>query len=394
MSDFKLIKKIIKTSGGVQSRSFSLAGLTVGLFLLLASLQTYFYIQQIFREKQIRKSGYDYVSLSKVITNENMGKDNRFTEQEMQELKAHPLIEDVAPLIASRFKIVAGAGNAIPFSSDIFLESLDESFLDTVPPGFSWQEGQMKVPVLFSSDFLEMYNVFAPAYGLPQISEKTGSSINIQFYCEGPLGSRTFTAGILAFTDRVNSLLAPRSFIEWGNKNLAGVQETKASRVFIKTKDINNEELLRFLEKKQYRVNKEKTLSARSRVILRGIVAGIGILGLMISLLALLLFVYFLKLLLAQNTENIRLLLMLGYSPRWIAAKLSARFIPLYVLASLMALATVQFLYWIFRLEFFNSEVDHFPLLSFPVWTAAIVLTLFSFTINFFTARKIIYKML
>ena len=39
------------------------------------------------------------------------------------------------------------------------------------------------VPIIFSSDFLEIYNVFAPSQDLPQLSEKTISSVNIILEC-------------------------------------------------------------------------------------------------------------------------------------------------------------------------------------------------------------------
>ena len=50
------------------------------------------------------------------------------------------------------------------------MEAIDNSFIDTVPPTFTWTEGQQDVPVIVSADFLELYNIFAPGYGLPQIS--------------------------------------------------------------------------------------------------------------------------------------------------------------------------------------------------------------------------------
>ena len=116
-----------------------------------------------------------------------MGKDNSFTADDLSGLKKQPDIAGISPLIANQFRVKATAGDIIPFSTDLFLESVDNDFIDTLPPSFTWQQGQQIVPVIFSSDFLEMYNVFAPAQGLPQLSAKTISSVNIILECSGPM---------------------------------------------------------------------------------------------------------------------------------------------------------------------------------------------------------------
>ncbi len=159
------------------SKFFSYAGLGIGVFLLLASIQVYIDINQLLKEKNPRKNGYDFISITKMITNENMGKDNRFSDADIQEIKKQPSITDAAPLLSNQFRAKASAGKIIPFSTDLFLESVKNDFIDTVPPNFSWQPGQVDVPIIFSADFLEMYNVFAPAQDLPQLSAFQHSGI-------------------------------------------------------------------------------------------------------------------------------------------------------------------------------------------------------------------------
>lgn len=93
---------------------------------------------------------------------------------------------------------------------------MDNDFIDTVPPSFTWQEGQQSIPVIFSSDMLEMYNVFAPSYDLPQMSPATASNVNLSLRCEGALGEMSFQANIVAFSDRVSSVLVPENFFTMG----------------------------------------------------------------------------------------------------------------------------------------------------------------------------------
>ena len=131
---YKTIKPLLLTGTSTSSRWLSYAGLAIGVLLLLLSIQMFINIQQLLERNNVRKNGYDFISITKKVTNENMGQDNRFDMQDLNELKAQPFIENAAALTPNRFKVIASAGDMIPFSSDIFIEALDDEFIDTVPP--------------------------------------------------------------------------------------------------------------------------------------------------------------------------------------------------------------------------------------------------------------------
>ena len=84
---FKTIAPFLQT-GSKSSRFFSYAGLAVGVMLLLCCVQMYININQLLKEKNPRKNGHDFISVTKTITNENMGKDNRFSEADVEDFKA------------------------------------------------------------------------------------------------------------------------------------------------------------------------------------------------------------------------------------------------------------------------------------------------------------------
>ena len=195
---YKNIQPLIISGKNKFSKWLGYFGLGIGVLLLLVSMQMFINIQQLLKENSPRKNGYDFISISKSITNENMGKDNSFTNADLTKLKTHPDIEAISPLISNQFRVRATAGDIIPFSTDLFLESIDNGFIDTLPPSFTWEPGQPVVPIIFSSDFLEIYNVFAPAQGLPQLSEQTLSSVNIILECSGPNGTLNFRGNIVA----------------------------------------------------------------------------------------------------------------------------------------------------------------------------------------------------
>lgn len=360
---FNHIKKLLFSEKSRVSKWIGYAGLGIGMLLLLLAVQMFVNIQKMLTEEVPAKSGgYDFVSVSKTITNENMGKDNRFTTADISLMKDQPTITGVAPLYSNQFRARATAGDILPFTTDLFLESLNEKFIDTLPASFTWQPGQEFVPIIFSSDFLEIYNVFAPAQGLPQLSPKTISSVNIFLECSGPRGSENFKAGIVGLSDRINSILVPESFLKWGNLELSGDTSTLVSRVYIKTKDANNPELLHFLDAHNYHINKDKVRFGRIKGILQSTIGTIGGFGILVIILALILFGFYLKLMIAKSKENINLLLLLGYSPAWLSKSIAKSWLPVYVTIIIIALLITS----IFQLVFSNmafaekTSISHF----------------------------------
>jgi hypothetical protein len=386
---YKNIEPFIISGKNVFSKWLGYFGLGIGVLLLLVSMQMFVNIQQLLSENAPRKSGgYDFISISKTITNENMGKDNSFTNQDLLKLKEQPTIAGVAPLISNKFRVRATAGDIIPFSTDLFLESIDDNFIDTVPPSFTWQPGQIVVPIIFSSDFLEMYNVFAPAQGLPQLSAKTISSVNIILECSGPYGTQNFKGNIVALSDRINSLLVPQTFMNWSNFHFMGDTSVHASRVYIKTKDANDPKLINYLDQQDYHLNKDKVKFSRIKSILQNIVSALGVFGILVIVLALMLFSFYLQLMIAKSKDNLRLLLTLGYSPKWLAKSVAKTWLPVYLSIIIAAVILTEILHLLFLQLSFVSHANLPWLLHWSVWLTAIVLFVLTIFINLRLVKK------
>ncbi len=386
---YKNIEPLIITEKKSFSKWLGYFGLGIGVLLLLVAMQMFVNIQQLLHEDNPRKSGgYDFISISKTITNDNMGKDNTFTKADLASLEEQPTIQGVAPLISNKFRVRATAGDIIPFSTDLFLESLDNNFIDTVPADFTWQPGQLTVPIIFSSDFLEMYNVFAPAQGLPQLSPKTISSVNIILECSGPYGTLNFKGTIVALSDRINSLLVPKSFMNWSNFRFMQDTSVHAARVYIKTKDANDPKLISYLDHQNYHLNKEKIKFGRIKNILQNIVSALGVFGILVIVLALMLFSFYLQLMIAKSKDNLRLLLTLGYSPGWLAKSVAKTWLPVYVSIIAAALVLTEILHLLFmKLAFVNTANLSF-VLNWSVWLMAILLLGLTLFINLNLVKK------
>jgi hypothetical protein len=386
----------MQTGTNTGSRWFSYIGLGIGVLLLLCSIQMYINIQQLLGGESPRKEGYDFISISKTITNETMGQleKNLFNANDIKEITDKPFIEGVSPLVANRFRVQLSAGDIIPFSTDMFLESLDNNFIDTVPPNFTWHEGQDYIPIVFSSDFLEIYNVFAPGYGLPQLSEATASQVVVYITCFGENGvKQTFRSSIVALSDRVNSIIVPKNFLEWANKKFGSTSDVKASRLYIKTKDANNPDFLSYLQQKNYKVNKDKTKFGRVKQVLQGIFSGLGIFGLLVVILALMLFSFYLQLMIARSKDNLQLLLLLGYSPIWLSKNVSKQFIPVYILVVIVAMALTESMQWAFHHFAMFDRPELSSLLHWSVMATAIFLIGLSLITNYRMVRKLLYRL-
>lgn len=392
---FKPIHPLLQTGTNAASRWFSYIGLGIGVLLLLCSIQMFINIQQLLKEGSIRKNGFDFISLTKSVTNETMGQPekNLFSQAELDELKAQPFIEDVSPLLPNDFRVKLSAGSVLAFSTDMFVETLDNDFIDTLPPSFTWQEGQANIPIILSSDFFEIYNVFAPGQGLPQISRETAMGIPVQITCEGNGLTEVFTGRIVAFSDRVNSVLVPKNFLVWSNKTFGKGLPAEASRVFIKTKDANNVELLKFVDSKNYKLNKDKTLLGRNKMVIQGIFSGLGIFGLLVVVLALMLFSFYLQLVIARSRDSLQLLLTLGYSPAWLSRNVARLFVPIYIFVVIAALLVTQLMQWSFHHFVMYDRPELTTLLHWSVIALAAGLIVLSVITNYRLVRSLLYRL-
>jgi hypothetical protein len=390
---YKNIEPLIISGKNLFSKWLGYLGLGIGVFLLLISIQMFVNIQQLLQEQSPRKSGgYDFISISKTITNANMGKDNSFTDEDLENLKAQPDIEGAAPLISNKFRVRATAGDIIPFSTDLFLESINNNYIDTVPPNFTWEPGQLTVPIIFSSDFLEMYNVFAPAQGLPQLSAKTISSVDVILECSGPYGTQNFRGSIVALSDRINSLLVPKSFMNWSNQHFMKDTTVHASRVYIKTKDANNPKLISYLDEHGYHLNKDKVKFSRVKGVLQNIVSALGVFGILVIVLALILFSFYLQLMIAKSKDNLRLLLTLGYSPKWLAKSVAKSWLPVYLSIIIAALILTEIIHLLFMQLSFVQSAKLSYILDWRVWSTAILLFSLTIFINVRLVKKELEK--
>ena len=170
------------------------------------------------------------------------------------------------------------------------------------------------------------------------------------------------------------------------------IKQKGPSRLFIKTKDANNTELLNYLDQKGYQLNEEKTKLGRTKQLLQGIFTGLGFFGLLVVLMAFMLFSFYLQLIVARSKEHLQVLLLLGYSPKWLSSKISKQFIPVYVFVVLIALGLTQLLQWLFHHYLMHDRPEINSMINWIVILVAVLLLLLFIIANQRLVKKLLYK--
>lgn len=240
-----------------------------------------------------------------------------FSQEEIEMLKKEKYILDVKPVISNNFDVLFKTNDPLvpKFSSDVFIQTVDPSFMDVNTSEWKWKEGDTIVPIILPRDFLVMLNTFMSASGIPQISDELAKDIKFQLRISNEVSEREFVgARIIGFTNEVASILVPESFMSYGNNKYGNLTKQKITQLMISGTENEFglvEDMLkaRHLESKNSQMVVGRLKSMVGTLIL--VVLGISILTVFLSGLVL---IQYAQLLMTRNAYEIRTLLRLGYA--------------------------------------------------------------------------------
>lgn len=308
-----MLKKLFKKNRNPYQVIGAAIGAFLGLFLLLFSLQVYFDFQEILKGSNDKDN---YVTINKPVSLANtfLGK-SVFSAQNIQEVENQSFTEGVAAFTANRFRASA-SNKAMGFYTELFFESIPESFLDVQDPAFRWYEGQQELPVIMSKDYLALYNFgFALSQGLPQFTPATIRQLTVDITIRGNGREQIFTGRIIGFSDRINSILAPERFMKWANAQFGEQPEVGTSRILLKVKNPYDKRLTDFLKDKGYELSTGRLVGGRMATILNAVISTVSVIGIILMLLSVLVFILNYQLIISKSASDIRLLLQIGYHP-------------------------------------------------------------------------------
>ncbi len=380
MQQNKIILKLLRP-GSQKARMYgSRAALCIGLLLLFAAALAWSDFNQVLSGKGKQDSMASFVVIGKKVTNESMQRnttENLFTETDISQLRQLPGVNEVGPLTANRYPVSASLGGNLGFYTEMFLESVDDKYLDAIPEDWSWQAGQPTLPIIMSNDFLNLYNYgFALSQGLPQLSQASIKAIPFQITVAK--GKEQYRAQIVGFTDRISSVLVPQSFMEAMNKRYGDASADRSSRLILKVKDPSDQRFVSYLKAKNYTTNEDQLRWNRIRSVVQAIVTSVGAVALIVVGMAVLAFILFIELTVQRAAGHIRLMKQLGYAPKTLKKILNRFFLPwlgsAVIVAALIALGChIVLAQWLSKMELPLSIADAWIL---PVLLLLILLLL------------------
>lgn len=334
----KHISKLLQHSG--RGKLFmALLVLFTGTTLLLLSIMVWANFTELLSGKRPENEDRNsYVIIGKAITERNMASANIFTTAEMQEITQAPGVQDVGAITPALFPVYATIGGRLAMATDLPVASVPDRFIDRLPGNWKWQPGDRSLPVILSSQFLDIYNyVFAPGQGLPQLSRSSVSAVALRLQAGGERGI-TLSGYVAGFSDRLNTLIVPQSFINFGNATYAGSAATQPSQLILKVTDPSDKAFIAYLDQHGYTTDPQSLRWSRIRTIADGVASALGLLAVIIMAISIMALVLFTELTIVRSQSALTLLRQLGYTARQLRHMVTRRFLPLAAMAMLAAL--------------------------------------------------------
>ena len=313
---WKLLRQHISV---VQLVGFFLANL-IGLSIILCGVQLYSDVKPIVMGESLVSN--DYLVLSKRVTTDNMfaRETNRFSPEEIDRLKAQPFVERLGEFRSSQFRVSAEV-SMFNASTLMFFESVPDSFLDIKSDKWHFTPGDKTIPIIIPRAYLNLYNFgFSPSMAIPQLSEEFLGEIPLQVYITTRVPSVVrYEARVVGFSERINTILVPDSFLSWANKEYGYTAMGGVSRVMVETSNPSDKAIGEYLAENGYHAEDNGSATSKMSYLQNiglAVIVGIGAIFSILSLCILTLSIY---LLLQKNTTKLENLVLAGYTPRVVA---------------------------------------------------------------------------
>ena len=386
------IKKILFKNQSKSQLILTSTGLILGLVAVVFSLQVYTNVQHLLVENE-KNSGSKYLEINKKIgyTNTIGLSSSNFSEQEVKEASSKDFIKDVGKVIANNFKVSIEGGIGIPFYTELFLQSVPNKFMDIDTSGFNWSPASNEVPIVVSTHFFNLYNHgFAPSQGLPALPKSALKQKSFTLNIKGDKNKAKLKCRIYGYSDRINSILVPNSFLSWANKSFTSKTSEDISMLVLEVEDAGDSRLINYLEQNDYSVNKEKINFDNTKLILKSLIYLFFILGIIIFSLSVIQILSFSKLVIAENKTNIHLFFLMAYTKRNIAKTLFAVYFKIIMVSVVVSFVALLGILSVLQtlMESYNFEVDFVNSIPAALFFILISGTIFIIYTNIFSYLK------
>lgn len=318
---WKLMRRHISLG---QLAGFFLANLC-GMVIVLLSIQFYQDVAPVFTEgDSFMKKDYIIVSKKVSTLGSFVGKSSTFSASEIEEIEEQPFTKGVGEFTPSQFKVSAGVGMeqlGLNLSTAMFFESVPNRYVDVNLDEWHFEPGQAEVPIILPRNYLNLYNFgFAQSRNLPQISEGVINMVNLEVRISGGGRQDRYKGKIAGFSNRLNTILVPESFMAWANTHYAeGATRKDPSRLIVEVNNPTDDRIAQFFRERGYDTEDDKLDAGKTTWFLKVVVGIVLSVGLLISALSFYILMLSIYLLLQKNTTKLENLLLIGYGPNRVA---------------------------------------------------------------------------
>src|SRR6478609_6834585 len=127
-----LLNKIFSGKLGISKFILAAIAFILGLGLVLISVQCYYKINEYINPSK-NFSGYLLLNKEVGLGHTIFGGKAEFNNEDIDDLKQQPFVEDLGSFQSSKFKVKAYVGGELGFSTELFFESVANKFIDDVP---------------------------------------------------------------------------------------------------------------------------------------------------------------------------------------------------------------------------------------------------------------------
>lgn len=310
-----------------------------------------------------------------------------FLNNEIEALQNQPFIEQVGPLYTNDFRVYGRfAGNAF----DMFFTAVNGDFIDADTSKFKWREGDDFIPVIISNQYLTLLNhAVLPSQGKPPMPRSVITKLSLDLTLSKNNERIKTRARVVGFSDRISSVLVPKNFLDYANNKLSGSSNTRVSMLLLKVQSASDQRLQKYLARNDYQVVGELPFIDQARQVLSLALIVLSILGFMIFILAISLLSAQFKIILSENSDRLKMLILLGYKPSKIIAQTLR---PVLVFTIALSLVTMLCIYlalqplqnWMNSMNFYDHQLSVLSLLS-PV----IIAVCSSFFLSYQTKKQL-----
>ena len=388
---WKLLRQHIS---GLQLLGFFLANL-LGMLIVLLALQFYRDVRPVFSQED-GVINNDYLILSKKISAIGFGT-TTFSSQELKDIESQPFTKRLGAFTASQYKVSCSMGidGVANFGTQMYFESVPDNFVDADKSQWQYDENSDFVPIILPRSYLTIYNFgFAQSRSLPKLSEGVISMIDMMVILRGDAKERRMRGKVIGFTNRLNTILVPESFMQWSNQEFAPTADIEPTRLIVEVGNPTDDRIAKFIQKHGYDIDEDKLQAGKATYFLKvmsAIVMGVGLLISALSFFILMLSIY---LLVQKNTVKLQNLLLIGYSPARVSLPYQILTIGMNALVLMMALAI---LYWL-RSQYMEMLWAMFPTMQetsmLPALLLGIALLLLVSVFNVIAIRRKVDKLL